>query len=342
MPDAVSGYDDVMRHSSPDEPGITRRRRGRGFSHHLPSGRLVDAATRERIDALAVPPAWREVWICTDPAAHLLATGVDDAGRTQYLYHPRWRAARDREKFDRVLELAPLLPRMRRRLRTDLGARGPTRDRVAAAALWLLDTGRLRVGSTAYEADHGTHGVTTLLTDHVHDAGSGVELEFPAKGGQRARVVVTDEDVVRTLRALRRAGRRGEHLLRWRDGSTWQDLGAAAVGDRFRTLVGDAHTVKDLRTWAATVTAAESLATSSRAGVEVEEAVRLAVEAAADSLGDTVTVARDSYVDPRLLDAHRDGRSVRPCRGAPLEHSDAVRRRVERELVELLTGREVR
>ncbi|KRE38899.1 hypothetical protein ASG73_00575 [Janibacter sp. Soil728] len=285
-----------MRHSSPDEPGITRRRRGRGFSHHLPSGRLVDAATRERIDALAVPPAWREVWICTDPAAHLLATGVDEAGRTQYLYHPRWRAARDREKFDRVLELAPLLPGMRRRLRADLGARGLTRARVTAAALWLLDTGRLRVGSTAYEEEHGSHGVSTLLADHLHGSQGGVELTFPAKGGQHACVVVTDEDVVRALRALRRAGRKGEHLLRYRDGSTWQDLGAAAVGDRFSELAGEAHTVKDLRTWAATVTAAESLAASSSAGVE--EALRL--------------------------------------RGAPLEHSDAVRRRVERELVELL------
>lgn len=338
MHEASRGYVRAMRHSSPDEPGITRRRRGRGFSHHLPSGRLVDAATRERIDALAVPPAWRDVWICTDPDAHLLATGVDEAGRTQYLYHPRWRAARDREKFDRVLEMAPLLPRMRRRLRADLGARGLTRERVTATALWLLDTGRLRVGSAAYEEEHGSHGVTTLLTEHLHDTGSGVRLEFPAKGGQRACVLVTDDDVVRALRALRRAGRHGEHLLRYRDGSTRQDLRAAAVSDRFAAIVGQAHTVKDLRTWAATVTAAESLAASSRTGVEVEEAVRLAVEAAADSLGDTVTVARDSYVDPRLLDAHREGRGIRPARGAPLEHSDAVRRGVERELVALLTA----
>ncbi|WP_114202869.1 DNA topoisomerase IB [Janibacter anophelis] len=327
-----------MRHSSPDEPGITRRRRGRGFSHHLPSGRLVDDATRARIDELAVPPVWQDVWICTDPDAHLLATGVDEAGRTQYLYHPRWRAARDREKFDRALELAPRLPGMRRRLREDLRGRGASRARVTAVALWLLDTGRLRVGSTAYEQEHGSHGVTTLLVEHVHDRGDGVCLEFPAKGGQLASVAVTDEDVVGALRALRRAGRPGDHLLRHGDASARQDLGAGALAEHFVELVGEGFSVKDLRTWAATVTAAESLARSARAGEDDEEAVRTAIDAAADSLGDTATVARDSYVDPRVLDAHREGRRVRPTRGTPLEHSDEVRRRVERELVALLGG----
>lgn len=327
-----------MRHSTPDEPGITRRRRGRGFSHHRPSGELVDEATDQRIRELAIPPAWREVWICEDPAAHLLATGVDDAGRTQYLYHPRWREQRDREKFDRVLGLAPLLPRMRRRLRQDLRGHRLTRDRVAAAALWLLDTGRLRVGSAAYEEEHGSHGVTTLLAEHLHDRGEGVVLEFPAKGGQLASVEVADPDVVRTLRGLRRAGGRDGHLLRHREGGQWRDLGGAAVAERFTQIVGDGYTVKDLRTWAATVTAAESLARSARAGEDDEDAVRTALEAAARSLGDTTTVARDSYVDPRVLDAHRAGRRVRPTRGAPLEHSDAVRRRVERDLVALLDG----
>lgn len=331
-----------MRHSSPDEPGITRRRRGRGFSHHLPTGETVDEATRERIRALVIPPAWTDVWICTDPDAHLQATGVDDAGRTQYLYHPRWREQRDREKFDRVLAMAPALPAMRRRLRTDLRGAGRSVERVTALALWLLDTGRLRVGSAAYEEDNGSHGVTTLLVEHVHDAGEGVCLEFPAKGGDLASVVVRDPDAVRALRSLRRAGRRGDHLMRRRGPDGDADVTAAAVADRFHDLVGEDYSVKDLRTWAATVTAAESLARAARgrssdADEDLEQDVREALRAAAESLGDTVAVARDSYVDPRVLDAHRAGRRIRPTRGGLLEHGDAVRHRVERELVELLT-----
>ncbi|MBA4083979.1 DNA topoisomerase IB [Janibacter terrae] len=325
-----------MRRSSPDEPGIRRRRAGRGFTYVHPDGRRVGAEVRARIEDLVIPPAWQDVWICTDPDAHLLATGVDAAGRTQYLYHPRWREQQDRDKFDRVLTLAPALPTLRRAVRADLRSPGLTRARVTGLALWLLDTGRLRVGSTAYEAEHGSHGATTLLTEHLHDRGDGVLLEFPAKGGQAASVAVQDEDVTRTLRGLRRAGRRGEHLMRYREGGERHDLAPRHVTDRFVELVGEEHTVKDLRTWAATVTAAEALARAARGGGDPDDIERAALQAAADSLGDTLTVARDSYVDPRVLAAHRAGRHVRPTRGQPLEHSDTVRRRVERELVALL------
>ncbi|MDE9365726.1 DNA topoisomerase IB [Luteipulveratus sp. YIM 133132] len=329
-----------MRRTDLDAPGISRRRRGEGFSYHLPDGRLVSAEVRTRIGELVIPPAWTEVWISTDPDVHLLATGVDDAGRTQYLYHPQWRVERDAEKFERVTAMARRLPRFRRAVDADLGERRLSRARVIALVLWLLDTGALRIGSTAYEDEHGSHGATTLLVDHVRDRGDGVELEFPAKSGQTSTMLLHHPPTVRTLRALRRAGSHGDHLMRYRDGQGGTvEVSATMVADRFAALVGPDHTVKDLRTWAATVAAAEALAAAGPADDEtgVDAAIRDAVQVAADSLGDTVSVARNSYVDPRLLSAYREGRTVTPPRRPGGEHSPAVRRRIERELAHLLS-----
>ena len=239
-----------------------------------------------------------------------------------------------REKFERVLELVPRLPRMRRTVSADLSSQGLGRDRVLALVLRLLDTGRLRGGATAYEEENGSHGAVTLLGQHVRVHRTSVELRFPAKGGDVAELELRDPVVVRALSALRRACRRDEHVMRWRSSDGWHDLTGDAVSSRFKELTDDRFTVKDLRTLAATVTAAVSLADSARRGADRGE--QTALEDAADSLGDTVEVARTSYVDPRLLDAYRDGRTVRPIRGTDPNRSERIRRRIELELVHLL------
>lgn len=331
-----------LRRADPGEPGITRRRAGRGFSYRDPAGGRVDAETRSRIEGLAIPPAWQQVWIATDPRSHLLATGVDSAGRTQYLYHPQWRAVRDAEKFERVARLARLLPRLRRHLRRELDGWQPRRPArrpaVEALALLLLDTGALRIGSEAYEQENGSHGLATLLVCHVAEHAGRVSLTFPAKGGAEAHVEIGDCVLAERLASLGRRRSPDAYLLSFHEDGVWRHLTSGMVSDRFQELAGAEFSVKDLRTWAATVAAAESLARQAP-GPEANRTlhVRQAVQAAAETLGDTVPVARDSYVDPRLVTVYEStGRTVGRCRGPILQHSSAVRRRVERELLELL------
>lgn len=332
----------TLRRADPAEPGISRRRSGKGFSYRNPSGQRVDAETRTRIAQLAIPPAWEQVWIALDPQSHLLATGVDAAGRTQYLYHPEWRAARDAEKFQRAVALAPQLPAIRRQLRRELAewsSTHATRTVVESLALLLLDTGSLRLGSETYEQENGSHGAATLLVQHVKTAADRLLLEFPAKGGDLAEVMIRDPLLVRCVRRLTSGRAPDAYLLSFEDDG-WRHLSSALVGDRFRSLVGDGYSVKDLRTWAATVAAAESLAKNAGSPQEDRaQHVRDAVADAAETLGDTVAVARGSYVDPRLLELYEQtGRTVGRCRGPVLQHSSAVRRRVERELLKLLQG----
>ncbi|HWC21752.1 MAG TPA: DNA topoisomerase IB [Flexivirga sp.] len=332
-----------LRRADPAEPGIRRRRCGRGFSYRTPDGSMVDARTRTRIEELAIPPAWEQVWICADPDSHLLATGVDAAGRTQYLYHPQWRMARDAEKFERVVALGRELPRLRRRLRRELAAwsRGPApRAAVESLALLLLDTGSLRIGSETYEQENGSHGAATLLVRHVKRSGGRTILQFPAKGGDVARVALRDALLASRVSRLARDRAADAYLLSFHDGDAWQHLTSALVSERFHDLAGPDFAVKDLRTWAATVAAAESLAKRAGEGPQAREGrVREAIADAAEALGDTVPVARDSYVHPRLLATYETtGRTVGRTRGPVLQHSPAVRRRVERELLQLLDG----
>lgn len=331
----------TLRRADPTEPGISRRRAGRGFSYQDPSGERVDPETRSRIEELAIPPAWEQVWIAVDPQSHLLATGVDAAGRTQYLYHPEWRAARDAEKFERVTRLARSLPGLRRRLRRDLKEwRGThaTRTVAESLALLLLDTGSLRIGSETYEQENGSHGAATLLVRHVKVDSERLLLTFPAKGGEVAEVMIRDSLLASCVGRIAAGQARDAYLLSFREDDEWRHLSSAMVADRFRSLVGEEFSVKDLRTWAATVAAAESLAKSAaKATDDRSQHLRDALADAAESLGDTVAVARSSYVDPRLLTVYeRTGRTVGRCRGPILQHSSAVRRRVERELLQIL------
>ena len=301
-----------LRRSDSSGAGIRRIRSGRGFSYRAPDGSAVtDPALRERIDALAIPPAWTDVWIAPYPHGHIQATGVDAAGRTQYLYHPAWRERKDKLKFDRALSLAESLPAARRRVTMDLRAGEPTKERALAAAFRLLDTGSLRVGSERYAEEHGSHGLSTLLCSHVSISGDQISLSFPGKSGQEWDSVLVDAELASVLRGLKRRGG-AARLLAWKNERGWHPLDASDINDYVRERTGGEFTAKDFRTLHGTVTAAIGLAKS---GPQPSTTARKRVVAqvmrdVAEVLGNTPAVARSSYVDPRVVDHFDRGRTI--------------------------------
>ena len=302
-----------LRRSVIDAPGIRRIRRGKGFGYVGPDGRPVDAETRTRANALVIPPAWRDVWICPFPNGHIQAVGTDDAGRRQYLYHEGWHEARGREKHERVLSLAKRLPAMRVQIAADLRSSGLGRRRVTAAGLRMLDAGLFRTGGEEYQAEHGSHGVATLLRDHVTVSGEEVTFEFPAKSGQLREAVMVDPLLARVALSLKRSQHPGDRLLAFRDGrGEWRELRSSDLNIAFKDLVGEEYTVKDLRTWAATVTAAVALAEAGPAQSDAEQrrVEKQVMTVVAEHLGNTPAVVRRSYVDPRVLDEYAVGRTV--------------------------------
>ena len=301
-----------LRRSTIDGPGVRRVRRGKGFGYVDADGKAIDADTRERVKALVIPPAWKDVWISPHPNGHIQAVGTDDAGRRQYLYHDKWHEARGREKHDRVVALAKRLPAARKQLATDLRDSGLGRPRITAAALHMLDAGLFRTGGEEYESQNGSYGVATLLRQHVTVSGEDITFEFPAKSGVLREAVMTDQLLARLVLSLKRSSYPGERLLAYRDKAGWHELHSADLNVAFKELVGDEFTVKDLRTWAATVTAAVALAQTGPAETEREEkrAVKDAMKVVSEHLGNTPAVARSSYVDPRVLDEYAVGRTV--------------------------------
>jgi DNA topoisomerase-1 len=316
-------------------------RRGRGFSYHHPDGSPVtDAATLQRISDLVIPPAWRNVWICPYPNGHLQAVGTDAAGRRQYLYHQQWQEERSEEKFDRALEMAPALPDMRRQITADLRRRGLHRDRVLALALHLLDLGYFRAGSEQYAEENNSFGIATLLCEHVTLQGGAVEFDYPAKSGVRRTLLIDDPEVVRSVRALRRRPDRTDRLLVCRNGSGWADIRAEDLNTRFKQLVGDEYTIKDLRTWHGTVLAAAAFVD---ADPPVNKSVIKRVESAvmkevADELGNTAAVARSSYVDPRVVQGYEEGVTIAPAarRAARTKRADKRQLILENATVRLI------
>lgn len=303
----------------PAGPGIGRSRRGRGFRYFDADGRPVDDRRElARVRALAVPPAWREVWICAEADGHIQAVGTDVAGRRQYLYHERWRRARDREKFDRVLRLARRLPAVRDRVATRLAGGGLGRERVLAGALRMLELGAFRVGGEEYapvdEDDDGTFGLATLRRDHVRRVRGEVRVCYPAKGGAERLISLRDPEIHRLVGALlRRRGTTDDLLVYW-DGRVWHDVRAEDINGYLKELAGAEFTAKDLRTWNATVLAAVALANCRRERAASAPGRRRefnrACKQVAEQLGNTATVARQSYIDPRVADAFEHGRTV--------------------------------
>jgi len=329
-----------LRRVSTKDPGWTRRRAGRGFVYLDAEGNRVDGAEAERIKALVIPPAWTDVWICAVDNGHLQCVGTDAAGRRQYLYHPEWRRKQDEEKFTRVLGAAARLPQVRRRLADDLAAEGATRDRVLAAAVRLLDVGYFRIGNDLYADEHGSYGLTTLLRSHVRRAGRGHVFRFAGKSGVEHEIEVADpavDDLIERLRT-RRGG--GDELLAYQAGRRWHDVGATDVNDYLREAFGGEFTAKDFRTWHATVLAAAALADEEALAATTatarRRAVRRATEEVAEYLGNTASIAKDSYIDPRVIDKYEDGVTIAAAlRRAP---RDPAKRqaRLERAVLRML------
>jgi DNA topoisomerase I len=329
-----------LRRSDVSGRGLTRRRHGGGFRYVDHEGRPVSEVDRARIRDLVIPPAWRDVWICPWPNGHIQAVGVDDAGRRQYLYHEEWRRQRDEQKYDRVLTLAPRLPDFRKRVAEDLAGRGFTRRRVLAVALRMLDNGVFRTGGDEYVEQNGSYGVATLLCAHVRVHGGKVSFDYRAKGGTQRTLTLADPLLAKAVAGLVRRAGSDDRLLTCRDGSRRSEIHADDVNERFRELVGDEFSVKDLRTWTATVLAAAILAgaptpKSKRAGARVIAGMYREV---AEHLGNTPAVVKKSYVDPRLVELFTRARTIDAELGsADLSRTD-VRELVERATHDLLSG----
>lgn len=314
-----------LRRSDPGEPGYRRRRRGRAVSFLDFDGRpITDPDELARLRGLVIPPAWREVWICPHPSGHIQATGIDAAGRKQYLYHPAWRAKRDEAKFDHVLEVATRLPALRERVDGDLRGRGLTRERVLATVTRLLDMGMFRIGSDQYAAgDDPTFGVATLRPEHARAQRGCVVLEFPAKGGIPQVRHVEDADVCGVLRDLRRRRREAERLFGYWDGRQWHDVHSDEINAYLREASGGEMTAKDFRTWHATVRAATLLAAAGpQRAAQRKRTVAGVMREVSALLGNTPTVARASYVDPRVVDLYHDGVVAEIPDGAPQEAAE--------------------
>jgi DNA topoisomerase-1 len=309
-----------LRRSDSSSAGFRRLRAGKGFSYRDPEGKAVSPELRRRIESLAIPPAWTDVWICPYPNGHIQATGVDAAGRTQYIYHPSWREKKDRVKFDRAMALAESLPAARGRVTRDLRTEGPTRERALAAAFRMLDTGSLRVGSARYAEENGSHGLSTLLCSHVTVSGGNVQLRFPAKSGQEWDSVLRDPELADIVRALKRRGPNAR-LLAWKDERGWHPLTAEDINTYVREQTGGAFTAKDFRTLHGTVAAAVSLAKAGpqRSPTARKRVVANAMRDVATLLGNTPAVARSSYVDPRIVDHYDRGRTINPARATSAE-----------------------
>jgi len=322
---------------------LRRVRRGRGFTYQDDTGRpIAKPELLEHIRGLAIPPAWREVWICTDPFGHLQATGIDAAGRKQYLYHPLWREHRDRQKFRRMERFGSLLPKLRRRLAADLSDDDLGHTRVLACAVRLLDVGMFRIGSEQYADDDGGIGLATLHKEHVSLDAREAVFEYPAKGGVRRAQAIYDPLSVEVIRALRRRRGGGRQLLAYRSGRRWCPLRSEEINDYLKHQLGEEFSAKDFRTWNATVLAAVSLATDGRdAGSKTarKRAIDRSVKAVAELLGNTPAVARRSYIDPRVFDRYQSrwtiaGALERIERLDPAD--DRVRAKIERAVLDLL------
>jgi DNA topoisomerase IB len=307
-----------LRRVDCSEPGIRRVRRGRGFSFKEEDGTIVeDAETLARINELAIPPAWKEVWICPFPNGHIQATGLDDAGRKQYRYHDVWRAKKDREKHEEMLDFGRRLPAMREKVDQDLALRGLVRDRVLACSVRLLDRGFFRVGTEQYSNPaNESFGLATLRKRHVSFKRGHVIFDYKAKGSKPHLQELADPEVIKVLKPLAQRKGGGHELLAYREGrSGWRDIKSSDINEYLKEVMGGNFSAKDFRTWNATVIAAVGLAqdeaeaaTSKTARKRVSNRV---VKTVATYLNNTPAVCKASYIDPRVFDRFDSGITIK-------------------------------
>jgi DNA topoisomerase-1 len=309
------------------QPGMRRQRRGKSFQYFNSRGRVVrDLATLKRIQSLAIPPAWEEVWICRQSNGHLQATGRDARGRKQYRYHPRWREARDENKYSRLVAFAQALPRIRRKVAAHLGRRGVAREKVLAAIVRLLETTLIRVGNHEYARENKSFGLTTMRDRHAKVNGHRARFRFRGKSGIEHEIDLEDAKLARIVKCCQELP--GQELFQYVDDDQQvRDIGSADVNDYLREISGAEFTAKDFRTWTGTVLAAQALEEfqdfDSQAAAKRN--ITRAIERVAERLGNTKTICRKCYVHPAVIDAYLDRSLIK-----------TLRRRTERELRERL------
>lgn len=327
-----------LRYVSDAEPGYARRRRGRGFVYFDDRGRQVrDERVLARIRALAIPPAYTDVWICRRANGHLQATARDDRGRKQYRYHEAWHRTRDENKFSRTIVFAESLPRLRRRVAQDLREQGMRRDKVVAAIVRLLDRTRIRVGNEEYARANGSYGLSTLRNRHVRVRGDEVRFAFRGKSGRRHEVALSDKRVAAVVRRCRDLP--GQHLFQYVDGSRVHAISSTDANAYLRRFMHGDFTAKDFRTWSASVVAAEAILAG---GADSAVAIKDVLAVAAAELGNTPAVCRRSYIHPGVLVAATDA-SARQRLFAIHEKTRRGRRgldRLELALLRYLRSRE--
>lgn len=297
-------------------PGLSRRRRGKGFEYLDSDGnRIEDVTILQRIKDLGIPPAWTDVWICPCDNGHLQAVGTDAAKRKQYLYHEAWRTRRDQEKFDKMIDFASALPKIRHVTDQDLAQEGMSRERVLACAVRLLDRGFFRIGGEAYAETNDSYGLATMRKEHVRFDGREVIFEYVAKSGKERIQSVVDPAVYDVVKALKRRRGGGDELLAYKAANSWVDVKSADINVYLKHVSGGDYSAKDFRTWHATVLAAQALAVSFEAMASKtarKRAVTRAIQEVSHYLGNTPAVCRKSYVDPRVIDRFESGWTIGP------------------------------
>jgi len=292
----------VLRHSSDNEPGYTRKRQGRYWAYYDGDKRVTDRDTIERLNSIALPPAYKDAWFCKDPNGHLQATGIDDRGRKQYRYHPEFRAQAEASKFAGLAEFGKALPKIRRKVDKDLKKRSLSRDKVVAAVVRLLDDDYLRVGSEEYAKQNQSYGATTLLSRQVKDDGRKVRMRFKGKSGVQQEVTITDRTLRRIVRQLQELP--GQALFQYVNGDgNPHPISSTEVNDYIREASGGDFTAKHFRTWGATVLAFEQML---KKADDARISVRTMIEPVAEALGNTIAMSRKAYVHPALIAAVKD------------------------------------
>jgi DNA topoisomerase-1 len=298
-----------LRYVNDGEPGITRKRSGRGFTYeHADGTRVTDKATLERIEKIVIPPAWTDVWICESPNGHIQVTARDAKGRKQYRYHERWREVRDQTKFDRMIAFGKALPTIRQRVREDLGLRGMPREKVLAAVVQLLGATFIRIGNPEYERDNDSYGLTTLHDEHVDISGSKLHFEFRGKSGKEHTVDLKDKRLAKIVKRSQEL--EGEHLFQYTDeNGDSHAISSSDVNAYIREISGADFTAKDFRTWGGTTLALLQLAGFDPCESETEgkKNVVAMIKAVAEQLGNTTTVCRKYYVHPAVIECYMRG-----------------------------------
>ena len=319
-------------YSDHSAPGITRRKMGHGWGYFSPDGtRITDRDEIDRLNAIGLPPAYRDAWFCPDPNGHIQAIGWDEKGRKQYRYHLDFRSAQDAVKYEGCSTFGRKLPKLRAKVEADLARPGLAKDKAVAAVVRLLDLGRVRVGNEGYAKENKSFGATTLRKRHAKLKGSALKLQFRAKSGKMRIMTITDRSLARFVKRCQDLP--GQNLFRWVDseGET-HPVSSSDVNDYIRAAMGEGFTAKHFRTWGASVIAFETIANA-----DADIGLKALLEPVTEALGNTPAIARKSYLHPALLAIVKDC-DQRAIRDAKLPRSSKHLTRAERGLITLLEG----